>query len=732
MIKDFKPRLYQETIFANACIQNCLIVLPTGLGKTNIFLMISAHRLKQYPKSKIVLLGPTRPLIEQYKNVFEKHFNINPEDMVVLTGLISPEKRKDLWDKHKIIFSTPQGLENDIISNRISLKDVSLLGFDEAHRAVGDYSYVYIAKKYQQDARYARIIALTASPGSEKEKIEEVVNNLHIQDIQIRSDQDNDVKEYIKDIKVSWERVELPQDFKRVQEYLINCLKSKIKSIEELGLANNINKNSPSRKELLTLQASLQGELAQGNKEYSVLKSLSLAAEAMKVQHAIELLETQSTRALNLYIEDINKQSKTTKTKAVQNLVIDTNFRAACVLTRKLIEKDIEHPKLKRLKELLEKSIKKEDYKVICFTQFRDTASLVAEELNKCKNIKAKIFIGQSKKRNSGFTQKEQITILEEFKNNKFNVLVSSSVGEEGLDVPQVDEVIFYEPIPSAIRHIQRRGRTGRQDKGNMKVLLTKGTRDEIYKWSAFHKEKKMYSALEKVKNELVFKRYEKKPQPAKEMNKEITVFADHREKGNRVIKELDSMGVYLRLEKLDYGDYLLGNQCCVEFKTVEDFVDSLIDGRLLEQVKQLKSHYEKPILFVEGTQDIFSVRNVHPNAIRGIIATITVSFGVPILITKTPKETSQMFLAIAKREQENIEKDFALHSQKPATTKEMQEYLVSALPSVGPSLAKGLLKHFKNVENIINASEKELTSVERIGKKKANLIRKVIEKDYG
>ena len=136
MIKNFTPRLYQETILVGCTDKNSLIVLPTGLGKTNIFMMLAAHRFNKLPDSKIVLLGPTRPLISQYKKTFEKHFEINNDDLVIFTGHISPEKREILWKKSKIIFSTPQGFENDIISGRINLKDVSLIGFDEEKKMV--------------------------------------------------------------------------------------------------------------------------------------------------------------------------------------------------------------------------------------------------------------------------------------------------------------------------------------------------------------------------------------------------------------------------------------------------------------------------------------------------------------------------------------------------------------------------------------------------------------------
>ena len=197
MIKNFTPRLYQETILASAVNNNTLVVLPTGMGKTNIFLMLAAQRLKQYPLSKILFIGPTRPLIDQYLEVFKQHFEIKEEDMAVFTGMVKPEKRAELWKNSRIIFSTPQGMENDIITSRINLEEVSLLGVDEAHRAVGDYAYVFVAKQYNKLARYPRILALTASPGSDMEKIKEVCRNLFIEKIEIRTENDPDVSPYM-------------------------------------------------------------------------------------------------------------------------------------------------------------------------------------------------------------------------------------------------------------------------------------------------------------------------------------------------------------------------------------------------------------------------------------------------------------------------------------------------------------------------------------------------------
>jgi Fanconi anemia group M protein len=744
MIKNFKPRLYQETIFASASRQNTLVVLPTGLGKTNIFLMLAAHRLNQYPNSKILLIGPTRPLIDQYYRVFEQHFEIDKEQMAIFTGNISPEKRAIMWKNAKIIFSTPQGLENDVISNKIRLEEVSLLGVDEAHRAVGDYAYVYIAKEYEKRANYPRIIGLTASPGSELIKIEEVIKNLFIENIEIRTDDDHDVKQYVQEVQTRWVSVDFPDEFKEVHKHLADCYKSKLDEIKKLNIVKDVGKFSDSKKDILDLQAALQGEIAQGNRDFSILKAISFAAEALKIQHAIELIETQGVSSLSLYLEDINSSATTSKVKAVQNLSIDTNFRAALVKTRILIEKNLEHPKLAMLKKLLKEHIILPDYKVIVFTQYRDTGSKIIEELAKEK-ITAELFIGQANKRANGLSQKKQIEMLQRFRNNEFHALVSSSVGEEGLDVPQVDLVLFYEPIPSAIRHIQRRGRTGRQGRGEVIILMTKGTRDEGYRWSAHHKENRMYTLLKSVKNKLHFYKFADEKQKSSAENKNtklqdytigkeerIKIFVDHREKGSGVMKSLLSHDVDLKLETLNSADYILSSRCGIEYKTNEDFVDSLIDGRLIQQVKELKNNFLRPLIIVEGNVDIYSIRNIHPNAIRGLIAMITVTYGIPLIYTRTANETAEMFIAIAKHEQEEYGRDFSPHANRKKTTlKEQQEYIISALPGVGMGLSKSLLKRFGSVRSVVNSTEDELKETEKIGEKKAKTIRDAIDSRY-
>jgi len=739
MLRDFTARLYQQTIFATCSSNNTMVVLPTGMGKTGIALLLGAKRLSQYPKSKIVILAPTKPLLDQHLETFAKHLDFDKNLFTTFSGSTSPEKRKELWESKQIFFSTPQTIENDLISGRIKLNDVSMLCFDECHRATGEYSYVFIAKQYNKQAKNQRILALTASPGSDMEKINEVIDKLFIEKVEIRTETDPDVKPYVQEVQKDFVYVDLPAELQVVHNCLKHSFKSKLTEIKNLGYINDI--QNKTKTDILRLQAVLHGHIAQGDKSFEILKSVSFAAEALKVEHALELLETQGLTPLLLYMEDVYKQAKTTKTKAVRNLANDPNFRAAYIKVKEYIPKT-EHPKLAKLKDILEDEIKNNpEIRIIVFSHFRDMGDKIEEQIRNIQGIKTTVFVGQAQKKGfKGMTQKQQIETLNKFRQDEYNVLIMTSVGEEGLDIPQVDLVIFYEPIPSAIRTVQRRGRTGRLEKGRVVVLMTKGTRDEGYRWSAHHKEKRMLRNLKKLRTEISsildsrvkdqqtinnFLDQTQKEQPLK-------LFADSREKGSQVIKELVDLGFNIEISRLESADYILSKDVGVEFKSVKDFVDSIVDGRLLSQIKSLKQSFQKPLLIIEGTEDIYSMRNVHPNAIRGMLATIAVSYGIPILKTSHSKETAAIMASIVSREQEQgSASKYNLHAIKPQTLKQQQEYFISSLPNIGQNLAKDLLLHFKSAKNIVNASVEDLQKIEKVGKIKAGKIKELVDKEY-
>lgn len=732
MLSDFTPRPYQEVIFASSANQNTLVVLPTGLGKTAIAMMLAARRFMLYPQSKIIFLAPTKPLVEQQLEAFSEKFLLAKEKFALFTGSTPPAKRQKLWQEASLIFSTPQTLENDVLSGKISLSDVSLMVFDEAHRATGDYAYVFLAKEYERQATHLRILALTASPGTDKTSIETVMNNLFLEKIEFRRLTDPDVKEFTQETDVLWEHVVLPPRIQRIVTYLSTAYKDKLEQVNTFGFLS-YSVDSYKKSSLLMLQQKLHARLQEEHGSIELLQSISLLAQALKIQHALELAQTQSLHALHEYLYNLLSQSRTTKTKAVKNLVIDPNFLSALSITRDLIKENVEHPKLELLKHLVQSIIaKKPDAKIIIFSQFRDSASKIQECISP---VSSSLFFGQAKKNGIGFSQKKQKEVLDDFRSGKFSCLIATSVAEEGLDIPSVDQVFFYEPVPSAIRSVQRRGRTGRHSKGFVTVLVTKGTRDEAHRWVAFHKEKRMFDVLSSFtlpqkpsKNTLQKSLSSFTEKPLEESN--IIIVADHREKGSPVLKALRSMGVSIDLKQLQVGDFVVSGDACVEYKQYSDLLGSIVDGRLLVQLRSL-AQYKKPILLLEGDATPASLRRVDKAAIQGMITTIALSYRIPIIRTFSSLESAQYLQTMARREQEDSGQEFTFHSAKPLTDKEQLEYVVSSLPNIGGALAKALLNHFDSLQALLSASLDDFLSVPKIGEKKAKELKRLFSLSY-
>jgi Fanconi anemia group M protein len=643
IISNFEPREYQKNIIETCKKGNTLVIIPTGLGKTKIAIMLAIERLNLIRNSKVLILTPTKPLAEQIGKEIKESTNI--VDVEVLTGLIPPEKRKELWKDSTILVSTPQGLTNDIMNEKITLEDISLIVFDEAHRATGDYDYVWVAEQYMKKAKMPRILALTASPGSDNKKIKEICDNLFIDEIELRHREDPDVKPYVQEMNITWIQVALPEEFKKIKEYIEICYKSITQKLKNLGLVG-MNQEYISKTQLLDIQRRIQGKLAQGEKEPRLWQGISLAAQLMKVQHALELLETQNLESLQTYFESM--MDKSTKVRANKNLAKDVNFKSAYIKTKSLLEQGVQHPKINEIKKLVLAQLEeKKDSKIMIFNHYRNSAKILEDELNKMNGVSAKVFVGQTKKSGTGLSQKEQIQLLDDFSNLRYNAIISTSIGEEGLDIPQVDLVIFYEPVASAIRSIQRRGRTARLEEGKVIILITTGTSDEAYHWSSFNKEKRMYKTLSELKDKIKLK---SQIPLTTFVKKEFVIIADHREKNSPVLKNLIEEKAEVQLKELKAGDYIISDKIGIERKTVKDFVDSLVDQRLMEQMVKLRESFEKPILIIEGTENIYEVRNVHKNAIQGALSSIAVDFNIPILYTKDSKETASLIKNIALR----------------------------------------------------------------------------------
>jgi len=497
---NISPREYQQKIFETAKTSNTLVVLPTGLGKTLIALLLAIERKKLFPLSKVLFLAPTKPLVEQHYEYFKKHLSELFADLQLFTGAVPAKKRKKIWQTAEIIFSTPQCIANDLEKELYKLNDTSLLIIDEAHRCLKNYDYTKVVSFYKQQSplNIQKVLGLTASPGHEQEKIKQICKHLNIEEIELRSRDSEDVKSYLQHLDFQKVEVPFPIEFEEIRVLLKRIFDEKAERIKKMfPNLNPINKIT-----LLKLQASLASQISRAN--FHAMIGMSLCAQAIKISHAQELLETQTLSGLDIYLQGLVQQARDKKTKGVQTLVNSKEFQAALLSLEQLRKNKVEHPKIEELAAIIEEEIKNNSKaKIIVFTQFRETASVIANRLGLIFNIKSSVFIGQAKKSGAGMSQKEQKNIIEKFKSGEINVLCATSIGEEGLDLPEVSAVIFYEPIPSAIRKIQRAGRTARLSPGKLIILVTSDTRDVAHHYASYAKEKKMHKAIIQIKEEM-------------------------------------------------------------------------------------------------------------------------------------------------------------------------------------------------------------------------------------
>jgi Fanconi anemia group M protein len=490
-----EAREYQRAIAKSALTANTLVVLPTGLGKTIVALLVAADRLSAYPESKILILAPTKPLVLQHAQFFKEHFQ-NPEArLTVLTGETSAPLRETAFDNSTMVFATPEVIRNDVSANRYDLRNISLIVFDEAHRCVRSYAYSEVAQAYRVQASNPLILGLTASPSAKKSRVEEICEKLAITNVETRTETDEDVTPYVKEVSLNYERLALPGNYKEVSKILHTALDERINKLRTMHqLPANVR---ISKRILLDLGEKLHTSLRRGGGG-ALFGAVQLQAQAMSLNHAIDLLETQGSQSADRFLSKLDRAS----TRSARGLARDPKVIEAQKLSASLAKTP--HPKQKRLRELISADLQSNpNSKVIVFTQFRDSVESIVEDLGTIDAIRPVRFVGQASRSTEdlGLSQGEQMQILEDFRDGKHNVLVTTSIGEEGLHVPDVDHVIFYEAVPSEIRMIQRRGRTGRTRPGKTTVLMTEGTIDEAYYWTSIRKEERMHRYLATVKS---------------------------------------------------------------------------------------------------------------------------------------------------------------------------------------------------------------------------------------
>ena len=734
-----ESREYQLSIALKALEGHTMVVLPTGLGKTAVALLVAASRLHN-DGGKILMLAPTKPLVEQHLRFF-RQFLVFPGtkgdegQLVMFTGETAPEQRAAEWRDGKAVFATPQVIKNDLIAGSYTLEDVTLLIVDECHRAVGNYAYAFIAKRYLASAKNPLVLAMTASPGGKVEKVDEVIENLGIQVVETRSEHDNDVIPYIHEREIEVIDLRLPEELSRAVDDLNRLLDSRLKMLSNLGFSPPT-RSQLSMKSLNALNAQIQARIQ--DRDPAAYKAASVYAECMKLRHAVSLAESQGSRTLTTYITRLFSEGKAGgASKASERLARDPLFIKLferCMSWREEI-----HPKMDVMYDVVRDQLEQfPESRIIIFATFRDTVQQIVETLGK-KGIECQRFVGQAARdAEKGLSQKKRIEALERFRRGEFKVLAATSVGEEGLDVPSTDLVVFYEAVPSEIRSIQRKGRTGRSGSGKIVVLVTKGTSDETYRYVSQSREKAMQSGIRRLAGS-----------PSRDFSRASAVQAeggqaligsfcegpaivvDDRETSSKVVEILSETGASITLRRLAFGDYAIGDRILIERKTARDFVDTLVERDLLGQVRDLAAHALRPVLVIEGG-DLAGQRDIHPNAIRGVLAAITVDLGVSILFTRDEEDTAQMILVLARREEsEGGERKVPLRKDSRSVGHQ-QENIIASFPDIGLKNARLLLEHFGSVRGVIDADFSELVKVKGIGEGRARRIFDLAGKKYG
>ena len=740
-----EARAYQLSALDHCLSASTLLVLPTGMGKTPIEVMALAERLKQ-PGGRGIMLAPTNALVNQHLSDMRALLNLpEQQEIVALTGSIPPKKRREIWGAATIVIATPQVVRNDVQNGLTHLSDVALLIIDEAHRANGNHAMAQVGDLFAEQHPDGLVLAATASPGHIEAEINEVCERLRIENIHVRPPGDALLAPYATGLEVNDVVVEVPDELRILANPLQLWLSRIVERLRRLGFYTR--QGHVTAGGLQEAQRRISASISKGESfGYRAAKENGIA---MRLNHLISSILCQGVAATRETLSRIGQGGQDEK-KSAREFAADPRI---VQLKDTLAEMNEIHSKVTMVRRMVRRQLKESpDSRIIVFANFRDTVDEISRVLTDVENAVPQRFVGQaSRDGSSGMSQKMQLESLDTFRSGEANVLVATSVGEEGLDVPNADLVIFYEPVGSEIRTIQRRGRTGRQRAGTVHVLIAKDTRDEGARASAKHREQRMFRSIQQVRRKrggtamryegenldsfglsdgqdaasflkaeserlapelddsvapAIVRDTEPTPQvqtPAPEtlarkmrptgqigldsypaqtqssrlivepplMSIEnlsinfdeiqypesdgVIVSIDHREGKSALAARLRQEGLTVEVINLPVGDIRISDRILIERKTSRDFVDSLLDGRLLDQATRLVGAAPRAMLILEGS-DLFQHRAVSGQAIMGALATLTLDYGLPVVTSSDTAETARFVAVSARREASMLE----------------------------------------------------------------------------
>ncbi|XP_076659071.1 FA complementation group M [Halictus rubicundus] len=486
--ENYPVRDYQFNIVKASLYCNTLVCLPTGLGKTFIAAVIMYNFWRWYPCGKVVFLAPTKPLVAQQIFACHNVMGIPAAETIELTGAVNQKQREIAWCKQRVIFATPQVFHNDLEKNIVPADLVKCVVIDEAHKALGKHSYCECIRILNEKNKNYRVLALSATPGNKIDNVHEVLQNLCIAHVELRDDTSPDIIPYINQRKVDIILVPLNNELTEYKEQYISIMDRHVRVLIQSNVLRGHTANI-SKGRIFHLLKEFQKKTNRSGNYGQIIKTLNIL---MTMYHAYELMVRDGLRAFLKFYQNHSDKFWMNEEIHLQELLESVERYLGEFPDAKTLSPDSEipqnlifgHTKFEKLKELLVHHFKsnqngEDNTRAIVFVEYRDIVSEVYVLLLQCRPfIRPQMFVGQA-----GQKQKQQIKALDDFRNNRVNVLISTSIGEEGLDVGEVDLIVCFDiSQQSPTRLVQRMGRTGRKRDGHIIILVTDGREHETLK----------------------------------------------------------------------------------------------------------------------------------------------------------------------------------------------------------------------------------------------------------
>ncbi|XP_078592981.1 Fanconi anemia group M protein-like isoform X1 [Branchiostoma floridae x Branchiostoma japonicum] len=548
---NYPVREYQYNIVHQALFKNTLVTLPTGLGKTFIAAVVMYNFYRWYPMGKVIFMAPTKPLVAQQIEACFNIMGIPQNDTAEMTGSMPPAERKRAWQEKRVFFLTPQVMVNDLSRGACPAEDVKCLVVDEAHKALGNHAFCQVVQELVKFTLQFRVLALSATPGGDLKGVQQVLSNLLITHVELRSEDSADIQPYTHERKVEKIVVPLGDQLKQLQDRYLAVVgvfvarlvrnkamfcrdPAKVTKFQLLKSRDLFRANPPPEAQNRVLQGCVEGDFA----------------TCISLYHGYELLLQHGMKSFYSFLANIMEDEKGSKKK--RELAQNPDFmlmmrelkemfnpsdgsasvggyalssgQGVCTSPKTFTQRKgpssqkpvvVSHPKLAKLEEVVQQHFQQFDNeaagsstqaatkpaatRVMIFAQYRDSVQEIADILNHHRPlVRVMTFIGQAStgKVKKGFTQKEQLAVMKKFREGGYNVLVSTCVGEEGLDIGDVDLIVCFDAHKSPIRLVQRMGRTGRKRQGRIVMLVTEGKEERIYNQSQYSK-KSIHKALQ-------------------------------------------------------------------------------------------------------------------------------------------------------------------------------------------------------------------------------------------